>query len=85
MTDETRGTARNAKMIEIQMKAAAAYLDEALKAVRIASEAVESGEDDVNEKMNDFLTMQRMLSMGLKDANRMADRWTEYRMDRETD
>jgi hypothetical protein len=80
----TKGTAQNAKMIEIQMKAVAAYLEEAKKAVRIAMDTIGTGEaDDVSQKMDEVLVMQRMLSLGLYDANRIAGRWTETRMARE--
>lgn len=79
---DTKGTARNAYLIEVQMKAAVAYMEEAQKAVRIAQDTVTSGGEDDSE-MGELLVMQRMLSMGLKDANRIVERWTETRTARE--
>ena len=82
MTD-TKGTARNAKMIEVQMKAAGAYLEEATKAVRIAQDAFQNGEDDIAGEMTNLLTLQRLLSNATHDAKWIAERWTDYRMTRE--
>lgn len=79
---DTEKTARNAYLIEVQMKAAVAYMEEAQKAVRIAQDTVTSGGEDDSE-MGELLVMQRMLSMGLKDANRIVERWTETRIARE--
>jgi hypothetical protein len=79
---DAKGTARNAYLIEVQMKAAVAYMEEAKKAVRIAQDTVISGGEDDME-MGELITMQRMLSMGLKDANRIVERWTDYRIARE--
>lgn len=80
---DTSGTAQNAKMIEIQMKAAASYLEEAHKAVRIALDALDDGESDIPGEMTNFLTLQRLLSSATHDAKWIAERWTGYRMDRE--
>lgn len=73
---DNKGTAQNAKMIEIQMKAAAAYLEEAVKAIRIAQNAVDTGEDDV-------AVLERHLRFAVNSANSIAERWTGRRMDRE--
>lgn len=80
---DIKGTAQNAKMIEIQMKAAAAYLEEATKAVRIAQDALQDGENDISPEMTNMLTLQRLLSSAIHDANWIAERWTGIRMDRE--
>lgn len=72
----TKGTAQNAKMIEIQMKAAAAYLEEAVKAIRIAENAIDTGEDGV-------AVLERHLRFAVNSANSIAERWTGIRMDRE--
>lgn len=80
---ETMGTAWNAKMVEIQMKAAAAYLGEALKAIRIAQEAIENGENDADEKLPEFTNLKGLLSIAHATANRTANNWADYRMARE--
>ena len=80
---ETKGTAQNAKMIEIQMKAAASYLGEAQKAVRVALYTLDAVENDMPGEMTNFLTLQRLISAATHDAKWMAERWTEHRMDRE--
>jgi hypothetical protein len=80
---DSKSTAHNAKMIEIQMKAAASYLEEAKKAVRIAQDAFQNGENDVAGEMTNILTLQRILSSAIHDANWIAERWTGIRMDRE--
>lgn len=80
---DSEGTAQNAKMIEIQMKAAASYLEEAKKAVRLAQDAFQSGESDVTGEMTNILTLQRIISSASHDASWIAERWTGIRMDRE--
>jgi hypothetical protein len=80
---DSKSTAHNAKMIEIQMKAAASYLEEAKKAVRIAQDAFQNGENDVAGEMTNILTLQRILSSAIHDANWISERWTGIRMDRE--
>lgn len=82
MTD-AKGTVQNAKMIETQMKAAGAYLEEAAKAVRIAQEAFQNGEDGIAGEMTNLLTLQRLLSNATHDAKWIAERWTDNRMTRE--
>lgn len=80
---DSKSTAQNAKMIEIQMKAAASYLEEAQKAVRIAQDAFQNGENEMAGEMTNILTLQRLLSSAIHDANWIAERWTNIRMDRE--
>lgn len=80
---DTKGTARNAYLIEVQMKAAVAYMEEANKAVRIAMDTFQNGENDIAGEMTNFLTLQRLLSSATHDANWIAERWTEYRIARE--
>lgn len=78
-----KGTAKNAKNIEIQMQAAAAHLAEALKAVRAASEAVKTGENEVDMKMPEFFNLAGLLSIAHGTANRTAATWGEYAIARE--
>ena len=73
---DIKGTAQNAKMIEIQMKAAAAYLEEAVNAIRIAQSAVDTGKDGI-------AVLERHLGFAVNSANSIAERWTGIRMDRE--
>lgn len=77
------GTAQNAKMVEIQMKAAAAYLAEALEAVRAAKEAIAAGENEADEKLPEFDNLKGLLSIAHATATRTANNWTDYRMARE--
>jgi hypothetical protein len=77
------GTAQNAKLIEIQMQAAAAYIGEALKAVRIASEAVVEGEGEAEFKLPEFSNLEGLLSIAFSTTNRTANNWSDYRVSRE--
>lgn len=79
----TKGTAQNAKIVEVQMKAAAAYLAEALKAVRIAQDAVAAGENEADEKLPEFANLKGLLSIAHATTTRTANNWADYRMARE--
>lgn len=78
-----KGTAANAEMIEIQMKAAAAHLVEALKAVRTAREAVVEGEREVEFKLPEFSNLEGLLSIAFSTANRTANTWSDNAIARE--
>lgn len=82
---DIKGTAQTAYLVEVQMKAAAAYLEEAKKAVRIAMDTIHNSEegDYLGQKIDEVIVLQRMLSMGLYDANRIVEHWTETRTTRE--
>lgn len=79
-----KATAENAKIIEVQMQAAAAYLAKATEAVRTAREAVAEGENEVEFKLPEFSNLEGLLSIAFATRKRTANNWSDYRFSRES-
>lgn len=75
---KAKGTAENAKIIEEQMTIARNAIAEALKAVRTAREAVQSGEREADIKVQEFANLGGLLSIAFATANRTSNDWSDY-------